>query len=82
MVLSWVTERLGVAMREAEDIILRDFLLSAASQFNAKGGANGRLNGFIAVLKPNLIDMEAYGNSYGDMGEPDWDAKRLSGLAA
>ena len=40
-VLSWVTERLGVAMRQAEDIILRDFLLSAASQYNCKGGANG-----------------------------------------
>lgn len=37
-VLSWVTERLGVAMRQAEDIILRDFLLSAASQYNCKGG--------------------------------------------
>lgn len=40
-VLSWVTERLGVAMRQAEDIILRDFLLSAASIYNCKGGVNG-----------------------------------------
>jgi N4-gp56 family major capsid protein len=40
-VLSWVTERLGVAMRQAEDIILRDFLLSAASVYNCKGGVNG-----------------------------------------
>ncbi len=40
-VLSWVTERLGVAMRQAEDIILRDFLLSAASVYNCKGGING-----------------------------------------
>lgn len=40
-VLSWVTERLGVAMRQAEDIILRDFLLSAVSVYNCKGGANG-----------------------------------------
>lgn len=40
-VLSWVTERLGVAMRQAEDIILRDYLLSAASVYNARGGLNG-----------------------------------------
>jgi N4-gp56 family major capsid protein len=40
-VLSWVTERLGVAMRQAEDIILRDFLLSAASVYNCKGGVSG-----------------------------------------
>lgn len=40
-VLSWVTERLGVAMRQAEDIILRDFLLSAASQYNCQGGVDG-----------------------------------------
>lgn len=40
-VLSWVTERLGVAMRQAEDIILRDYLLSAASTYNCKGGQDG-----------------------------------------
>lgn len=40
-VLSWVTERLGVAMRQAEDIILRDYLLSAASVYNCKGGQDG-----------------------------------------
>jgi N4-gp56 family major capsid protein len=28
-------------MRQAEDIILRDFLLSAASVYNARGGVNG-----------------------------------------
>ena len=40
-VLSWVTERLGVAMRQGEDIILRDFLLSAASVYNCKAGVDG-----------------------------------------
>ncbi len=35
-----------------------------------------------AHYKPNLIDLEAYGESYGDRGEPEWDAERLSGLAA
>jgi N4-gp56 family major capsid protein len=40
-VLSWVTERLGVAMRQAEDIILRDYLLSSVSVYNCKGGTDG-----------------------------------------
>lgn len=40
-VLSWVTERLGVAGRQAEDIILRDYLVSAASLYNFRGGTNG-----------------------------------------
>lgn len=28
-------------MRQAEDLILRDYIVSAASQINAGGGANG-----------------------------------------
>lgn len=40
-VLAWVSERLAVAMRQAEDLILRDYLVSAASQLNAGGGSNG-----------------------------------------
>jgi N4-gp56 family major capsid protein len=40
-VLAWVSERLAVAMRQAEDLILRDYIISAASQINAGGGANG-----------------------------------------
>lgn len=40
-VLAWVSERLAVAMRQAEDIILRDYIVSAASQINAGGGSNG-----------------------------------------
>lgn len=39
-VLAWVSERLAVAMRQAEDLILRDYIVSAASQINAGGGAN------------------------------------------
>jgi hypothetical protein len=37
-VLAWVSERLAVAMRQAEDLILRDYIVSAASQINAGGG--------------------------------------------
>src|SRR5690606_40746824 len=39
-VLAWVSERLAVAMRQAEDLILRDYLVSAASPINAGGGGN------------------------------------------
>lgn len=40
-VLAWVSERLAVAMRQAEDLILRDYIVSSASQINAGGGSNG-----------------------------------------
>lgn len=36
-----MSERLAVAMRQAEDLILRDYIVSAASQINAGGGGNG-----------------------------------------
>jgi len=36
-----VSERLAVAMRQAEDLILRDYIVSAASEINAGGGSNG-----------------------------------------
>lgn len=40
-VLAWVSERLAVAMRQAEDLILRDYIVSAASEIMAGGGSNG-----------------------------------------
>lgn len=40
-VLAWVSERLAVAMRQAEDLILRDYIVSAASDLMAGGGNNG-----------------------------------------
>ena len=54
-VLAWVSERLAVAMRQAEDLILRDYIVSAASEINAGGGSNGRS---VAVVKSFLIDLE------------------------
>lgn len=39
-VLAWVSERLAVAMRQAEDLILRDYIISASSVINASGGSN------------------------------------------
>ena len=55
-VLAWVSERLAVAMRQAEDLILRDYIVSAASQINASGGANG--DKMVVADKPTLIDLE------------------------
>ena len=40
-ILSWVGERLAVAMREAEDIILKDYLMGSIQQYNCRGGLNG-----------------------------------------
>lgn len=40
-VLAWVSERLAVAMRQAEDLILRDYIVAAASELYAGGGSNG-----------------------------------------
>ena len=40
-VLGWVGERLAVSMRQAEDLILRDYIVSAASVIMASGGNNG-----------------------------------------
>jgi hypothetical protein len=36
-------------------LILRDYIVSAASEINAGGGANGRN---VAVVKSSLIDLE------------------------
>lgn len=43
-VLAWVSERLAVAMRQAEDLILRDYIVSAALM--------------MAQDKSSLIDLE------------------------
>jgi len=43
-VLAWVSERLAVAMRQAEDLILRDYIVSAALM--------------MAQGKSSLIDLE------------------------
>lgn len=40
-VLAWVSDRLAVAMRQAEDLILRDYIVAAASQLMAGGTPNG-----------------------------------------
>lgn len=39
--MGWVSERLAVSMRQGEDIILRDYIISASSTIKAGGGYNG-----------------------------------------
>lgn len=74
-VLAWVSERLAVAMRQAEDLILRDYIVSAASQINAGGGSNGSV---IAVVKSDLIDLELLArNGEDDKAEPERDRERV-----
>ena len=41
-----------------EDLILRDYIISAASEVNAGGGSNGRQIGYIAVVKSFLMDLK------------------------
>lgn len=50
--LSWVAERLGVAMKQAEDTILREYLVATATQYNCQGGKHN------APSKPLVIDLE------------------------
>lgn len=72
-----VADMLSQNMFETLDLVTRNTLQATATQIDA---ANGKRHN--AVVKSNLIDLEAYGENYGDRGEPQGDAERLSGLAA
>ena len=54
-VLAWVSERLAVAMRQAEDLILRDYIVSAASELNCGGGGGGDNPTSIGVTDFSLV---------------------------
>lgn len=56
-VLNEAAQRLGVSLRQTEDQLTSSMLASTASFVNCVGGTNGR-NGFVAVVKPDLIDLE------------------------
>ena len=43
-------------MRQAEDLILRDYMVSAASQINAGGGTN--MDRKVVHIKSLVIDLE------------------------
>lgn len=45
-------------MRQAEDLILRDYIVSAASEINAGGGSNGFNPKMCGVVKSSLMDFE------------------------
>lgn len=54
-VLNSAAARLGQALRETQDVLVRDSLESTASIINCVGGLNGRR---IAVSKSDLIEVE------------------------
>lgn len=54
-VLNSAAARLGQALRETQDVLVRDSLESTASIINCVGGLNGRR---FAVLKSDLIEVE------------------------
>lgn len=54
-ILNSAAARLGQAMRETQDVLVRDSLESTASVINCVGGTNGKL---IAVLKSSLMDLK------------------------
>lgn len=73
-ILAWGAERLGVAQKQAEDIILRQFLLSACSQYNCQGGTNGDNptdpgTSDFAALNAQLDTANAYKYVVGQRGE-------------
>ena len=55
-VLNSVAARLGQALRETQDVLVRDALEATASVINCVGGTNGTPK--IAVLKSDLIEVE------------------------
>jgi len=56
MVLNSAAARLGQAMRETQDVLVRDTLEATASVINCVGGNNGR--SIVAVIKSDLIEVE------------------------
>lgn len=55
-------QRLGQSMRETEDQLIRDMLVGTASVINCVNGVNGG----IAVLKSDLIDLKLSACNDGD----------------
>ncbi len=73
-VLAWGSERLAVAMKQAEDIILREFLLASASEYNCQGGTNGDnptdpATSDFSALNAQLDTANAYKFIVGQRGE-------------
>jgi len=65
-VLNEAARLLAQNLAQTLDEVTRDVLASTSSVLQCANGVNGK---GIAVLKSNLIDLEAYGISYGDKGQ-------------
>ena len=65
-VLNEASRLLAQNLGQTIDEITRDVLASTASVLQCSNGTNGKVN---AVVKPDLIDLEAYGASYGDKAQ-------------
>jgi len=57
-VLNETASLLAQSLRETDDELTRNMLEATASFVNCSGGANGRQNGLIAVLKSSLMDSK------------------------
>jgi hypothetical protein len=64
MVLNEAAQRLGVSLRQTEDELTRNMLVSTASFINCVGGTNGRKN--VAVVKSLLMDLKLSAHNGGD----------------
>jgi len=64
-VLNEAARLLAQNLGQTIDEVTRDVLASTASTIGCSQGTNGRF----AVLKSLVIDLEAYGESYGDKGQ-------------
>lgn len=54
--LNQAAERLGVSLRQTEDVLTRNMLAAGAAFINCVGGVNGKV---VAVVKSLVIDLEA-----------------------
>lgn len=72
-ILAWVTERLGIAMYQAEDIILRDYLMSVVAVYNCRGPNGDNPGNFTAAdasaLNSSLATANAFKFLNGKLGE-------------
>lgn len=54
-VLAWGSERLAVAMRQAEDLVLRQFLAQVPNEYNCRNGSNGDIPTEITFADASIV---------------------------
>ena len=57
-VLVETVDLLSQCLKETEDQLQRENMVGTAAFINCVNGINGRQIGYIAVVKPTLIDLE------------------------